>query len=328
MEKKLVKKIRWGVAGCGRITENSFVPAVNQLKKSSLAAVYSHNLKRARFIASKTQGAKAFDDFDEFLAADFDALYVASANDDHYEQVLKAAKAGKHILCEKPLAMTAEQAEEMVRVCKENNVQFAVNYIFRFHPLLKKAKELIENRYVGQVVSISANFHIDFPPSDNYRYSREKGGGALRDLGTHMIDTLRYLGGEFAEIHGYMDRIVYKTEVDDFAGGIVKFESGYYGGFQVSFNSRRAPNRIVIIGHNGTISIEDLIGKKFGISKLIIDIDGERRVMFRRKANKFLTMLRSVQKSFMKNETPEVTGEDGSINMRIIEEIEKQNNLQ
>ncbi len=324
MKKKLLKKLRWGVAGCGRITENSFLPAVNQLKRSSLVAVYSHNKKRAAEIASKSVAAKPFDDYGKFLAEDFDAVYIASANDDHYEQVIKAAKAGKHILCEKPMALTSAQAEEMVRVCKENGALLAVNYVFRFHPLLRKAKELIDKRFVGQIVSVSANFHINFPPSDNYRYSKAKGGGALRDLGTHMIDVLRYLGGEFADVRGYVDKVVYKTEVDDFAGAIVKFEKGFYGGFQVSFNAMRAPNRIVIIGHKGTISIEELIGRKFGVSKLIIDIEGERKKVFRRKSNKFMFMMRSVQKSFLKNETPFVTGEDGLINMKIIEQIEKQ----
>ncbi len=321
MRRGIMKKLRWGVAGCGRITENSFVPVINQLKKSELAAVYSHSLNRAKIIAAKAPNASAFNDYDEFLRQDFQAVYIASANDNHYEQVIKAAKAGKHVLCEKPLALNSEQAEEMVNVCKKNNVKLAVNYIFRFHPLLKKAKELISNQYIGQLVSVSANFHIDFPPSDNYRYSLEKGGGALFDLGTHMIDVLRFLGGEFEEVYGYTDKIVYKTEVDDFAGAVVKFGGGYYGGFQVSFNSKRAPNRIVIIGHKGTISIEDLIGKKLGVSKLIIDVEGERRKVFRRKSNKFLNMMRAVQKAFLKNEEPPVTGEDGLINMRLMEKI-------
>ena len=323
MRKILRQKLRWGVAGCGNITENSFIPTINLLKRSVLTAVYSHNLNRAKHLASRTPSASPFDDYDEFLNAGFDALYVASANDDHYEQVIKAAQKGIHILCEKPLAMTSEQAEEMVNVCKENNVFLAVNYTFRFHPLLKKAKELIENGYIGQLVSISADFHIDFPPSDNYRYSKERGGGALRDLGTHMIDILRYLGGEFSLINGFTDKVVYKTEVDDFAGATVKFKKGYYGNFRVAFNSKQAPNRIVIFGHKGSIAIDDLIGKKFGISKLIIDVEGERRKIFRRKINRFLTMMRVIQKSFIKGIEPPVTGEDGLINLKVIEEIER-----
>ncbi len=328
MKNVIRKKLRWGVAGCGNITENSFVPTINQLKKSSLTAVYSRNAERARFIASKTVAATPYNNFDKFLAHDFDAVYIASENDLHYEQVIKAAKAGKHILCEKPLALNSQQAEEMIKVCKENNVLLAVNYVFRFHPLLKKAKELIDNKYIGQIVSISANFHIDFPPTDNYRYDKNKGGGALFDLGTHMLDLLRFLGGEINKIQGYVDKVVYKTEVDDFAGAFVKFAEGHYGQFQVSFNSKRAPNRIMIIGHKGTISIEDLIGKKSEISKLIIDIEGERRKVFRRKSNKFLFAMRAIQKSFLKNEPPAVTGEDGLINLQLMEKILEQNNWQ
>ncbi len=315
------KKLIWGVAGTGRIVEHSFLPAINFLKRSTVASIYGHNLHRAKLLATKTPNATAFDDFDKFLEQDFDVLYVASSNDYHYEQVLKAAKKGKHILCEKPLALTSEQAKEMVKVCEENNVKLAVNYIFRFHPLIKKAKELVDNQYIGKIISIYSNFHIDFPPSDNYRYDKNKGGGALLDLGTHMIDLFRYIGGEFELLHGYVDNLLYNTDVDDFAGATVKFNNGFYGNFQVSFDSKRSPNRLVIIGHKGTISIDDLIGKKFVPSKLIIEIEGERKKVFRRKTNKFLSAMRWYQKYYLKNIEPEVTGYDGYINMKIMEKI-------
>jgi xylose dehydrogenase (NAD/NADP) len=107
MREKRKKKLNWGVAGCGRITEFSFVPTVSLLTKSYISAVYSHSLQRAQSIAAKTVSAKAFNNFDEFISRDFDAVYIAGANDTHYEQVIKAAKAGKHILCEKPVAMTS-----------------------------------------------------------------------------------------------------------------------------------------------------------------------------------------------------------------------------
>src|SRR5690606_3268170 len=117
----------------------------------------------------------------------------ASANAHHYEQVIKAAKAGKHILCEKPLSITSSAAEEMVKACEENNVQLAVNYVYRFNPLVLKAKELIDKEYIGKLVSINLSFNINFYPDDNFRYEKAlSGGGALRDLGTHMIDLLRF----------------------------------------------------------------------------------------------------------------------------------------
>jgi predicted dehydrogenase len=248
---------------------------------------------------------------------------VASANAHHYEQVIKAAEAGKDILCEKPMAINSKQAEEMVEACKQNNVLLAVNYIHRFHPHVVKAKELIKNQTIGKLVSVNAGFNFDFPPDNNFRFKKElSGGGALRDLGTHLIDLLRYIGGEIEGILGHTDNVVYTGEVDDFATAIVKFENGGYGYFNSSFNNKKAFNRIEILGHNGAISIENLIGTKAVPSKLTIQLEGEAKKSFRKRGNKFLYLLRSIQKSFIKNETPLVTGEDGLINMKLMEKLE------
>ena len=85
----------------------------------------------------------------------------------------------------------------MVKVCKENNVFLTVNYVHRFHPLSTKAKEIIDKSLIGSIVSVSTSFNIDYEPNDNFRFDlQQSGGGAFRDLGTHMIDILRYFGGE------------------------------------------------------------------------------------------------------------------------------------
>ncbi len=320
---KSLKRLRWGVAGCGHFLEHTFLPTLQQAKRSQLVSVYSSDLERANFIASKFMAENAFDDYDEFLKSDFDVLYVSSANANHYEQVIKAARAGKNILCEKPLAITSGQAEEMVKVCEENNVFLTVNYVYRFHPLIIKAKDLIDNHFLGKILSVSTQFNIDFPPNDNFRFNKElSGGGALRDLGTHMIDLLRFFGGEIKEITGFLDNVIYTSEVEDFATGLVKFEKGGYGGFQVSYSSQKSFNRIEITGYKGSISIENLIGKKNIPAKLIIDLAGESRKIFRKRANKQLQLIRSVQKTFFKNHPLQVTGYDGYVNIKLMEELE------
>ncbi|MDR3626668.1 MAG: Gfo/Idh/MocA family oxidoreductase [Ignavibacteriaceae bacterium] len=332
IKKRATKKLKWGVAGCGKFTEESLIPALKLLRKSTLNSVFSNNAQRAKSIAEKFGVEEYFSNFEDFLSSDIDAVYIGSVNADHYEQVLKAAKAGKHILCEKPLAITSVQAEEMVNVCRENNVQFAVNYTYRFHPLMIIAKEIMDRQLLGKLVSINLNFNIDFPPGSNFRFNKDQsGGGALRDLGTHMIDLLRFFGGEIVSINGVIDNIVYTSEVDDFAAGIVKFEDSGYGYFNVSFNNKKAFNRMELNGHKGALRIEDLIGAKHSASKLTILLDGEAKKAFRKRGNKLLNLLRSVQGSFLKNETPLVTGYDGYINMKLMEELEaghqlKQNN--
>lgn len=318
------KRIKWGIAGCGRFTENSFLPIIRLNRKSNVTSIYSRDFNRAKSLAEKFSIQKSFDNYDEFIKSDIDAVYIASSNLHHYEQVIKAAKAGKNIFCEKPIALTSKQAEEMVSVCKENNVLFAVNYVHRFHPLVIKAKELIVDQKLGKLVSIDVHFNIDFPPDNNFRFKKElSGGGALRDIGTHMIDLLRYFGGEIKSIDGVLDNLIYQSEVDDFALGTVKFDNGGYGTFNVSYNNKNAFNRIEILCHKGAIAIDNLIGRKKFAPKLTILIEDEIRKSFRKRGNKMMYVIKSVQKSFLKNETPHATGEDGLINLKLMEELEQ-----
>ena len=318
-----LKKIKWGVAGLGRFSEFTFIPTLQLLRKSSLNAVFSNDNKRAKEIADKFGINSYYNNYTEFLKSDINAVYIASANSDHYYQVTKAAEAKKNVYCEKPLAITSHQAKEMVECCKDNNVLFAVNYVHRAHPLVIKAKEILNSQMLGKIVSINVNFNIDLPPGSNFRYKKElSGGGALRDIGTHMIDLLRYFGGEITEINGVVDNIIYKSEVDDFASAIVKFRSNAYGYFNVSYSTKKAFNRIEIIGHTGALSVEKVIAAKNVHSKLTILLDGEAKKAFRKRANKMLLMLRSVQKSFLNNEEPIATGTDGLINMQLMEELE------
>lgn len=321
-EKKL-KKIKWGVAGCGKYAEQTFIPALSILRKSTLNSIYSGNVSRAKQVAEKFGVQNYFNDYDSFLNSDINAVYISSVNSDHYEQVIKAAKAGKNILCEKPLAISSEQAGEMVQICRDNGVLLAVNYVHRFYPLVTKAKEFIDSQMLGKITSITLNFNIDIPPSDNFRFKpNQAGGGALRDLGTHLIDLLRYFGGEFKIIGGALDNIIYNSDVEDFATAIVKFDNTGYGYFSVSYNNRKAFNRIEILGHKGALCIDNLIGKKNVSSKLTILHEGELKIAFRKRGNKLLYLLKSVQNSFLKREEPLITGQDGLINLQIMEELE------
>ncbi|MBU0559982.1 MAG: Gfo/Idh/MocA family oxidoreductase [Bacteroidetes bacterium] len=319
------KKLKWGVAGCGNYLENTFLPALTMLKKNKLISVYSSDLNRAAKVAKKFNAEKSFNNFADFLNSDFDILYISSVNSNHHWQVIEAAKKGKHILCEKPLALSSAQADEMIEICKQNNVFLTINYVFRYHPLVIKAKELIDNHLIGKIVSIDTHFNTKYVPNDNYRFNKkESGGGALRDLGTHMIDLLRFFGGEIVNISGIVDNVIYKSEVDDFANAIVKFERGGYGSFNVSFNTQKAFNRIEILGSNGSISIDNIIANKFSPGKLSINLKSEVRKAFRKRANKQLYLLRAVQKSILKHEQPQITGHDGLVNIVLMERLEQQ----
>jgi predicted dehydrogenase len=321
--KKYSRKLKWGVAGCGRFAEQTFLPTIKMLRKSVVTSLYSSDINRAKSISDKFGIEKHFNSYDEFLKSDINAVYISSANSNHYQQVIEAAKVGKHVLCEKPLAMTSLEAEQMVKACEQNNVQLSVNYVYRFHPLIIKTKEIIDKQMLGKIISMNLNFNIDAPPGSNFRFDKKQsGGGALRDLGTHMIDLLRYFGGEIASINGVLDNIIYKSEVEDFSCALVKFQNGGYGFFNVSFNSKKSFNRIEVLGHRGALSLDNLIGGRLLPAKLTILLDGEGKKAFRKTGNKQMNLLKSVQKSFLNNQVPLVTGDDGMINMKLMEELE------
>lgn len=320
----MAKKLKWGVAGCGKYAEKSFIPTFLQLRRSTLNSVFSHNAERAKQISASFGIKDSFDNYDEFLKSDIEAIYIASKNSDHYEQVIKAAKAGKHILCEKPIALNSSEAEEMTKVCENNDVFFTINYNYRYHPSIQKVKELLNNQLLGKITSITATFNIDLPPGSNFRYSKElSGGGALRDIGTHMIDLLRFLGGEIESIDGVVDNVVYKSEVDDFSAGIAKFKESGYGYFNASYNNKKAFNRLEILGHKGAICVDSLIGSRAPSTKLTILLEGEARKTFRKRGNKLFKLIKATQNSFLRGEKPLITGHDGYINLKLMEELEK-----
>lgn len=323
IKRVLEPKFKWGIAGLGNFAVNSIIPAIKGLRRSRITAVFSHSFERAKEVAGLFSIKEYYDDFEKFLSSDFDAVYIASANQYHYDQVIAAAKAGKHIICEKPLALNSNQAEEMIRVCEENNVKLSVGYVQRFHPLTRKAKEMIDSGLIGQPVIINVSQSFDYPPNQNFRYQKENGGGALRDIGTHCIDLLRFFGGEIEQIEGYLDNVIYKSEVDDFVVATCKFKDGGYGNFYASFCIGKPINRIEIVGYKGTIIIENLIGKRFDYAKLIINKVDETKKAFRMKANKLQNLIKNFQNALNENEPLLVNGYDGLINLKLIEEIEK-----
>jgi len=319
----LEPKFKWGIAGLGNFAVNSIIPAIKGLRRSRIVAVFSHSFERAKEIAGLFSIKEYYDDFEKFLSSDFDAVYIASANQYHYEQVIASAKAGKHIICEKPLALNSQQGEEMVKVCEESNVKLSIGYVQRFHPLTRKAKEIIDSGMIGQIVIINVSLSFDYPPNQNFRYQKANGGGALRDIGTHCIDLLRFFGGEIYYIDGFIDNVIYKSEVDDFVVATCRFKDGGYGNLYASYCISKPINRIEIVGYKGTIIIENLIGRRFDYAKLTIQKIDETKKAFRMKANKVQNLIKNFQKAIIENEPLIVSGLDGLINLKLIEEIEK-----
>jgi predicted dehydrogenase len=189
----MMEKVRWGILGGAAIAETTFIPAIKKSRKAELVAIASRDISKARAWAEKFKLRRAYGSYEDLLAdPEIEAVYNPLPNHLHHPLTIAALRAGKHVLCEKPLALTSAQVEEMFAEAKKNNRLLMEGFMYRFHPRLGKALELIRSGAIGQPRLVRAVFAFVFDRDrSNYRWSPEMGGGALYDVGCYTINAAR-----------------------------------------------------------------------------------------------------------------------------------------
>jgi len=179
-------KIKWGIVGCGNIA-NKLASDLALVQGAELNAVASRSLERAQEFAQKHNSKKSYGSYDKFFAdADIDIVYIATPHNSHCELSLKALKNGKHVLCEKPLAMNRKEAEKMIALSKTKNLFFMEGLWTRFNPTFLEVKKRIDNGEIGDIKYIKADFSFKSEhPLDSRVFDLNLGGGAILDIGIY-----------------------------------------------------------------------------------------------------------------------------------------------
>ncbi len=258
-------KTKWGVFGSGGIARRRTIPeGILRASNAELVAVYDIN-PTANQAAAKEFGVKACASEGELLKSDCDIVYVATPADQHYAQVERAAYAGKHVLCEKPLGMTVEEAERMVRLCRERGVKLGVGFMMRFHAYHQAALKMIQDGQLGTPVLGRAQLSCWYPPIEGaWRQDPTKGGGgSLMDMGGHGIDLLEMFLGRVRKVSCLIGNLVHGYASEDTATVLLEFESGAKGIVDNLFNVPDASsrNRLELYGSRGSILAEGTIGQ-------------------------------------------------------------------
>lgn len=181
------KKIRFGIIGCSRIAENSTVPALMISQYAELVHVGSRVNEKAERFASKFN-CKKYGTYQDVLSdKDVDAVYISTPVGLHEEWTINAAKAGKHIICEKSSTVSYSSAKIMVETAKQNNVRLMEGFMFRFHPSHKRVLETINNGTLGKIFSFHGMYGFQAVPKTDIRYKKELGGGILNDAVCYPI---------------------------------------------------------------------------------------------------------------------------------------------
>lgn len=187
--------LRWGVISTANIGVKAVIPAIQASNNGRLVAIASRDLQRAETVALRERGVRAYGSYQALLDdPEVEAVYIPLPNSQHLEWTVKAAEAGKHVLCEKPLALTAEDVEKMYGACDQAGVALMEAFMYRFHPQIAWAQAQVAAGRIGQLRMIRSSFMFDIRSSpDNIRLKAELGGGSLMDVGCYPLSLCRLL---------------------------------------------------------------------------------------------------------------------------------------
>ena len=258
--------IRWGIIGPGAIA-NNFADGLAQSQSGKLTAIASRDPARRGSFGDKYAIAaeKRYADYAALLAdSDVDAVYVATPHPWHAELSIMALRAGKHVLCEKPMAMNYAEACDMQATADDVDRILGIAYYRRMYPKLRRAKELLDAGVIGKPVVAEATCHSWFNDEDRARswllHRSTAGGGCLYDIASHRIDAFNFLFGKPVRACGYTSNLVHFNDVEDNATVLMEYESGVRGIVDARWHSRVARDEFRIRGVDGELELTPLNG--------------------------------------------------------------------
>ena len=275
--------IRWGILGAGKIAESQMAPAIAAAPGHELAAVSRRDLDSAQLFAERHGAGRAYDSAEELLTDErVNAVYVATPPHLHARQTVQAAEAGKHVLCEKPMAMTPAEAREMIEACRANGVVLTICHYQRFNARHQRIRRLLEAGAIGQVTAARINFSDRFPPQPGvwHHVPEISGGGPVMDLGIHCIDLMRYLCGPAESVAALVETLVDSSPVSDTATLLLRLAGGAQGVITshwttANFEPERT-NGLEICGTEGSIVAAPISAKDSAGSLQVFTADGTR----------------------------------------------------
>lgn len=260
--------VRWGIIGLGDIAENNFVPALKKARDAQLVSVFSRSLEKGKAFIAKHRVPRAYDKLDQMLAdRELDAVYIASPNAVHAEQSIAASRAGKHVLVDKPMALTEADGERMMRAAEQHHVRIDVAYRQRYHAAHIEARRQVQTGMLGEIQLAKAQ---NFLGGTRPYWARQpgwrndpalSGAGSIVAQAVHSVDLLRYLmDSEITEVRCITDETPARP-VEEMTLSLFKFANGALGHVESGAVVRRSDNDAVLYGGDGKISCLNTQGR-------------------------------------------------------------------
>lgn len=264
------RMLRWGVLGTARIAD-SLVSAIEQSANGVLSAIASRDLAKAQAWAAQRDVPFAFGSYEEMLESDaVDAVYIPLPNGLHKEWSIKAMRNGKHVLCEKPLAASAADVEEMIAVADEAGVTLMEAFMYRFHPATAKMLDLIAAGEIGTPKMIRASFGFHLGKPEDIRWSADLAGGSSMDVGCYCVNVARLIAG--SEPLAVTARATWAASgVDESISGTLEFGDGLFAAVDSSFATGPSQQSLTISGTNGRMIVPHPFRRGEEAMELVLD---------------------------------------------------------
>jgi glucose-fructose oxidoreductase len=321
-----LRKIRYAVVGLGHIAQTAVLPAFkNARTNSQLTALISGDSVKLKELSSKYRGAKCFtyDQYDDCLrSGEVDAVYIALPNDLHKEYTVRAAAARVHVLCEKPLAESAEACQEMISACAQAGVKLMTAYRLHYDLATIDAIEVVRSGKIGDPRFFSSTFSMQVEDTGNIRLDRERAGGPAFDLGVYCINAARYLfDAEPIEAAGFHAKGADGRfdEVPEMTSALLRFPGERLAQFTCSFGAADT-SACRVVGTKGDLCLEPAYDYAEPLEHRLT-IDGKQHRKKYRKGDQFGPELLEFSQCVLDGREPEPDGQEGLADVRVIEAI-------
>jgi glucose-fructose oxidoreductase len=316
--------IRYAVVGMGHIAQVAVLPAfAHASKNSQLVALVSDDPVKRRQLQKKYKGVRtySYDQYDACLASGIDAVYIALPNHLHAEYTVRAAKAGIHVLCEKPMAVTELECRQMIRAAEQARVKLMIAYRLHFEETNLKAVKLVQSGTLGEVRLFNSVFTMQVRDKD-IRLRKRYGGGTLYDIGIYCINAVRYLlKDEPIEVTAFSasgpDRRF--KEVDEMTGAVLRFPGDRLATFICSFGSADA-SVYEVLGTDARLRVEPAYEYVGQLKHQLIRGERMTEKVYARR-DQFAAELLYFSDCVLRDRRPEPSGEEGLIDVRIIQAL-------
>jgi len=315
--------IRWGVLGASLFARDALVPAIIASEKAVLHAVASRNKTVADEWKSRFGARVAYGSYDELLKdADVQVVFIPLPNSLHVEWTVRAVEAGKHVLCEKPLGTSASECERMIAAARANNVLLMEGMMYKLHPRIVKAKEVVASGVLGEVNHVWAYytaFVSDFT-TGNIRFNKELGGGCLYDLGCYCVNIVRHvMDAEPVEVLAHVHLDPHRC-VDDDVSAILRFPDDRTA-FVASSWRQVWRQTCEVVGTEGRLLIDPSFGEHLQTTELVLTYPHQTRRISVEGTDHYLLEVDHFSECVAKGCEPSPSPQDALGNARVIDAI-------